>query len=437
MTQFSPYWWQDQPQYSNDNEPPSNADIVVVGAGYTGLSAAITLAKSGASVVVLDAEDIGFGASTRNGGMLGSGHKVSTAQAIKRYGEKTAQEIHKEANSSLKFTINLIKNNNIDCELQECGRLRTAWIPKHQTDMANNMNDLKSIEHFDSHMVEKSSMHKHINTELYFGGQLYEGHAAVHPRKLHYGMLQLALDAGAKVFGGIRVNNIEKVTESFDNGFRVYASAQVISCKKVLMATNGYTRAGLSKYLARRILPVPSFIATTEDIGTERVASLLPGGNCMVETRKRFCYYRATPCGRRIMLGTRAAMHPITPQQALPTIKKMLTGIFPSMEGVGISHCWTGFTGFSFSNLPSLGEHKGVYYALGYCGNGVAMAPYLGHKAALKLLNPKKQHTVFEKTLLNTKFYYHGNPWFLPFSSVIYRGQDIIDGYLSNRAKNN
>ena len=91
------------------------------------MSAALTLSQSGCSVVVLDAEAIGFGASTRNGGMLGSGHKISTDQAARQYGSKIAAQIHEEANASLVFSTNLIKENNIDCELQICGRLRTAW----------------------------------------------------------------------------------------------------------------------------------------------------------------------------------------------------------------------------------------------------------------------------------------------------------------------
>ena len=118
MTQYSPYWWQDQPQYINSDVIPKKADIVIVGAGYTGLSAALTLSQTGCSVVVLDAEAIGFGASTRNGGMLGSGHKVSTDQATRQYGSKIAAQIHEEANASLAFTTSLIKENNIECELQ-------------------------------------------------------------------------------------------------------------------------------------------------------------------------------------------------------------------------------------------------------------------------------------------------------------------------------
>ena len=202
------------------------------------------------------------------------------------------------------------------------------------------------------------------------------------------------------------------------------------------MATNGYTRPNLSKYLSRRVLPVPSFVITTVDIGKDKVQSLLPGGHCMVETRKRYCYYRPTPCGKRIMLGTRAAMHSISPEEALPTLRMMLIEIFPSLGDVEISHCWTGFTGFSFSQLPNLSVNNGIYSALGYCGNGVAMAPYLGHKAALKMLNPNHQATIFEQTPLQTRPYYFGRPWFLPLASAYFRLYDFYD-YLRRKKELN
>ena len=122
MTKFTPYWWEGQPRFENNTELPQSADVVIVGAGYTGLSAALTLANNGKKVIVLDAEDIGFGASTRNGGMLGSGHKVSNDHAQQKYGSEVASNLHKEANASLAYTTNLIKENQIDCDLQICGR---------------------------------------------------------------------------------------------------------------------------------------------------------------------------------------------------------------------------------------------------------------------------------------------------------------------------
>ena len=134
------------------------------------------------------------------------------------------------------------------------------------------------------------------------------------------------------------------------------------------------------------------------------------------------------------MLGTRAAMHAVSAEEALPIIRKMLLEIFPSLEAVKISHCWTGFTGFNYSKLPSLDCNDGVYAALGYCGNGVAMAPYLGHKAALKILNPEKRVTVFEEISLQTRPYYFGIPWFLPLATIYFRVYDLFDYYRRQRA---
>ena len=435
MTKFTPYWWEDQPQYKNNSELPKTADVVIIGAGYTGLSAALTLSRAGKNVIVLDSEAIGYGASSRNGGMLGSGHKVSLGSAIHQYGQEIADQLHKESNASLLYTTKLIQENNIECELQLCGRLRTAWVPKDQTNMLKNLEKLQFIESFNSNMIDSEKMSQFIKTDLYFGSQLYQDHGAVQPRKFHYGLLQLAIKAGAQIFGGAEVTKVKDNSKTTKKNFKVFTGNKFINCSDVLMATNGYTRNNLSKYLARRILPVPSFIITTEEIGFEKVRSLLPGGNCIVETRKRYCYYRPTPCGKRIMIGTRAAMHAISAEEALPILRKMLVEIFPSLKDIEISHCWTGFTGFNFSKLPSLDCNKGIYSALGYCGNGVAMAPYLGHKAAIKILNPKKRATIFEEISLQTRPYYYGIPWFLPIASIYFRIYDLFDYYRRKRNK--
>jgi len=429
MTKYSPYWWEDQPKYIESSGLPKNTDVVIVGAGFTGLSAAITLAKSGVSVVVFDSEELGFGASTRNGGMLGSGHKVSPQEAEKKYGLEIAGKIHKEANASLAFTTDLIKENNIDCDLKICGRLRTSWLPQDHLSMSENLKKLKAIDDFNSRMIDSSKMFESVKTDLYFGGQYYEDHGSVQPRKFHYGLHQMALNAGAKVFGRMPVKQVNPKSGDKQAGFKVSVDNKSISCKDVLIATNGYTRLSLSTYLARRILPVPSFIVTTDEIGADRVNSLIPGGHCIVETRKRYCYYRPTPCGKRIMIGTRAAMHSMSAEKALPLLRKTLSEIFPELDGVKISHCWTGFTGFSFSMLPNLGCHNGIYSAMGYCGNGVAMAPYLGHMAALKIIEPNKKITVFEDTSLQTRPYYFGSPWFLPIASAYFKAYDKLDNY--------
>ena len=215
--------------------------------------------------------------------------------------------------------------------------------------MSSNLKKLQSIESFNSEMIKPAKMIHSIKTDLYFGGQLYKDHGAVHPRKFHYGLLQLAIKEGARVYGKSEVLGVKHDSKKINNSFKISTSKGSIVCDDVLMATNGYTRNNLSKYLARRILPVPSFIITTEEIGIEKVQELLPGSNCMVETRKRYCYYRPTPCGKRIMIGTRASMHALTAEEAMPTLRKMLIEIFPSLNDVEISHCWTAFTAYTFS----------------------------------------------------------------------------------------
>ena len=163
--------------------------------------------------------------------------------------------------------------------------------------MSENLKKLKTIDDFNSRMIDSSKMSESINTDLYFGGQYYEDHGSVQPRKFHYGLHQLAINSGAKVFGNMPVKQITQLSADEGAGFIVSVANEFISCKDVLIATTGYTRSSLSKYLSRRILPVPSFIITTDEIRTERVNSLIPGGCCIVETRKRYCYYRPTPCG--------------------------------------------------------------------------------------------------------------------------------------------
>ena len=152
--------------------------------------------------------------------------------------------------------------------------------------MSDNLQKLKAIDDFNSKMIGHDMMSKSIKTELYFGGQFYQDHGSVQPRKFHYGLLKLALNAGVKVFGDQPAHSVKPR----GSGFCITTKNQFIDCEQVLMATNGYTQSRVSKFLARRVLPVPSFIIVTEELGKDQVQALLPGGHCMVETRQSFCY---------------------------------------------------------------------------------------------------------------------------------------------------
>ena len=147
--------------------------------------------------------------------------------------------------------------------------------------------------------------------------------------------------------------------------------------------------------------------------GMKRKDSLFPGGRMMVETRTRHCYYRRAPDANRILIGARAAVHQITPQRAAPVMRRLLLSIFPQLEDVALTHVWKGNVAMTRVELPHLGRHRGLHYALGYSGSGVAMAPYLGFKIAHKLLGDRHGDTAFDRVEFNPIPLYWGDPWFL------------------------
>ena len=423
-----PYWWEWTPTDTSEANTtlPAEADVVIIGAGLTGLSAARTLASAGRSVLVLEAEHLGYGASTRNGGMIGSGHRISLDAAEKTYGLQTAHELIREAVESLRFTKRLIQEENIDCDLRVCGRFRAFWTRKEYTTAGRMLDRLQAIAPSETALVPRNEQHKEIATDLYHGGVLMLEHGGLHPRKFHAGMLHAARRAGAEVIGETPMTGLDRQATTF----KVTTPRGEIHSSEVLIATNGYTPSFL-KALSRRVFPVPSFVAATETLPKTTLDKLMPGRRMMVETRNMHCYYRCSPDDTRLLLGARAALTNISQEKATKTLKSLIGQIFPDLSEVNISHSWRGNTGFTFSFFPHVGVRDGVHHAIGYCGNGNAMAPYLGFKAALRILKQPEGHTAFEKTLFPTRAYYHGHPWFLSVANLVYGVKDRIDNVRS------
>ena len=209
--------------------------------------------------------------------------------------------------------------------------------------------------------------------------------------------------------------------------FTVATHGATVAARDVVVATNGYT-GPVTPAFRRRLIPVPSFIIATEDLGEVRVKALIPSGRMIVESRTRHCYYRPSPDGRRILFGGRAALTPTPPRKSGAILYKMMTGLFPDLDGVKISHSWTGFVAFSRDHLPHVGLRDGIHYALGYSGSGVAMAPYLGHKAAHKVLGNAEGRSPFDDTPFRAFPVYDGRPWFLPLVELWYRHKDRREG---------
>lgn len=421
MPNPNPYWWDDFSPFQNQPEAlPTQCDVVIVGAGLTGCSAALTLAKAGVNVVVFDAERPGFGASTRNGGMVGGGYRLSPEEMDARFGFETSQQLLTEANiDSLAFASKRIADENIDCDFNVYGRFRGLWNKADYDDTARALDRLRKRVPVQIDMIPKENQRQEIGTDFYSGGMLIHDHGGLHPAKYMNGMLTAALRAGAQVFAETPVTEILKL----GTDFMVTTSKGKIKAGSVLVATNGYTPRNFPK-LKRRIIPLSSFLIATEELPRDLVDEIMPTKRMYVETRLRHCYYRLSPDNKRFIIGGRAAMSNVFQGNTAKVLHGLMSEIFPQLSNAKISHNWSGQTGFTFSFLPHIGQLDGVWHAVGYSGSGNAMAPYLGHKAALLMMGNKAGETAFTKTNLETRTWYRKTPWFLPFAHQLYRFND-------------
>lgn len=431
MTRPQPYWWApakfpDPASPSPTDATPSPAalpaecDVLVIGAGHTGLSAARTLASRGRSAVVLDKEVPGYGASSRNGGMIGGGHRLSVEQLESRFGAQVGHRMLKEAHvEALAFARSVIEDEGIDCDFKQTGRFRGLWLDSEYETSARELERLQAIFDLDAWMVPQARQREEVATDLYAGGTVYAAHGALNPAKYVLGLLAAARRAGAQVFGQTPATGVERS----GSGFVVDTPAGKIRAGQVLVATNGYTDGALP-WLRRRIVPIPSFIVATEELGENRLRDLFPTGRMVAESRERHCYFRPSPDYKRLIFGGRAAMFPAPDGLAQSELRRLMTEVFPQLGDVTFEHSWSGRTGFSFNFMPNVGERDGIWHAMGYSGSGNAMAPYLGHKVALQMLGDSEGDTAFTQTPFDGRFWHPGKPWFLPFADVFFRLRD-------------
>ncbi len=430
MTESEPFWWEETgpPRPPPLTDLPKEVDAAIIGAGLTGLSAARTLARHGRSVLALDSGSPGVGASSRNGGMLGGGHRLSLDDMEARYGPDLGRRLLREAHlDSFSFVRKLIAEEDIACDFKETGRFRGFWHASEYESTARSLERLQSLIPLEAEMIPQARQRSEVASDLYRGGVAFPRHAGLNPAKWVAGLMAAALRAGASIQGDTAVTGVQRDGTEW----RIRTPRGMVRAAQVLAATNGYTPAFL-RALRRRIVPVPSFIAVTEPVGANRIGTLFPSGRMVVESRARHCYYRPSPCGTRIVFGGRAATFEVPQRFASAELRRLLTQVFPDLGPVSFTHSWRGRTGCSFDFLPNVGQIDGVWHALGYSGSGNAMAPWLGHKAALQMIGNPEGETAFSQTALPARWWKPGGAWFLPFADVTYRARDVIDNSRRN-----
>jgi len=403
--------------------PLKTVDVAIVGSGYTGLNAALETVRGGLSTLVLDAESIGFGCSTRNGGQISTSVKPSFQKLSTRYDAKTAQAIRAEGETALEWIGDLIKQEAIDCDFVRSGRFHAAHTPRHFKNLIKETDQLRKDEGIESFQVTRQEQFKELGSDSYYGGVVFTRHASLQPAKYHRGLLHSAIDAGAHITENCAVLNIEE--QKHKQGYLLSTPKGPIKANKVIIATNGYT-SNLTPWLQRRVIPVGSYVIATEPLPAALVDKLFPTNRIASDTCKVVYYYRPSPDRKRIVFGGRVSATETDPKVSGPRLYKEMCRIFPELKKFRISHSWSGTVAYTFDETAHTGTHNGIHYAMGYCGSGVSMSSYLGMRLGQKVLGKAEGKTAFDNLPFPTRPFYTGNPWFLPAAVKMYQWRDKL-----------
>lgn len=419
----SPYWWDETPRSQIQTTAlPASADVVVVGAGYTGLCAALQTARGGRSTVVLDAQDAGWGCSTRNGGQISTSLKPGFDELAAKYGSERAFNILIEGHNSLAWIGEFIAEENIDCDYKVSGKFVGAHNAAQYERLGKKISrQVKGLE-TQAHLISRAEQSAELGSDFYHGGAVFPEYASVNPAKLHQGILDKVLAERVAVLDRCAALNIAREA----HGFVVTTAKGKVRARDVIVASNGYTGA-ITPWLRRRVIPIGSYIIATEPLGPGQMDRLIPRDRMIGDTRRLVYYYRASPDRNRILFGGRVSLAESDPYITGPKLFSSMTRIFPELKDTRISHSWVGFVGYTFDTLPHIGKREGMHYAMGYCGSGVAMASYLGTRAGQQLLGLKQGRTGFDDLTFQSRPLYTGNPWFLGASILFYRGLDRLN----------
>jgi len=424
-----PYWWDTvsdpHPSIAEPGtlEPGASFDVAVIGAGYTGLAAGRQLARSGASVIVVEREGTGWGASSRNAGQVLTGLKLDPAALVARFGESRARELFDASLTSMASLESLIQDEDIECEYERTGHIYAACKPTHFDALRDEQQLLARVFNHPVSLVPAADQATELGTHAYHGLLLDERSGAINPAKYVHGLARAAIRSGARILEHVTVRELSRTA----GVWTVKTTSGDIRAKEVFVATNGYTGAA-TPALQRRLIPIGSYIIATKPLPDAVAARLLPRRR-MVFDSKHFLHYFRLTADNRLLFGGRAEFSGPTLEsatRATAILHHGMASVFPELAETPIEYAWSGHVAFTRDQMPHAGRLDGAFYAGGYCGHGIAMATYLGGLMARRIAGER-----FDHPLLDAPFpaipLYRGRPWFLPLVGAYYRFRDWVD----------
>jgi len=421
----TPYWWEAyKPTAGELVDVPRTARVAIVGGGYAGLSTAFELAKHGVDAVVLEAYELGSGASTRNGGAVSGGVNVGKSFSGKTLAvdRDRVDRILSDAADAFGLIDRLIDEERIACFWEKPGRFVGAWARRHYDAQSRRLAMLNAAAQSGAYMVPRERQREEIASDYYFGGMVVERSGKLHPALYYQGLLDACRRRGVPVCARAAATRIGRE----GSGWRVETARGTLSAGDVVVATNGYT-GSLTPALRRRVVPIASHIIATEELPLDLAASLIPRARTLSDTKRVLCYYRMSPDGMRMVFGGRARFTQVDATVSAPILHRYMTDRFPQLRGVKVTHAWTGNVAFTLDALPHMGCRDDLHYCLGCNGSGVAMMTYLGWQTARKIARVANYACSFDTEEFPDHPLYSGNPWFLPVVGGYYRLRDHLD----------
>ncbi|AOJ72462.1 MULTISPECIES: NAD(P)/FAD-dependent oxidoreductase [Burkholderia] len=422
---FESYWLDTRPEFCEGCEAPveGRADVVVIGGGFTGLSAALELAKRGVQAVVLEAGQIAAEASGRNGGQCNTGLAQDYAALAARVGAPRAQAFYRAYASAVATVDSIVAEHAIDCDFLRTGKLKLAAKPQHFAGLAKTFELLRRDVDPDVELIEPAHMRDEVGSDRFYGGLLQRTGAQMHMGKFGVGLARAAVARGARVYEHAAVTQLKRLD---GERHEITSTRGTIRADRVLVAT-GASQLGPFQWFRRRIAPVGSFIVVTEPLPKAQLDRLFPNRRAYVTTRHIGNYFRVTP-DDRLLFGGRARFalsNPHSDAKSGDILRAGMAAYFPELANVRLDYCWGGLVDITADRLPRAGQHEGLYYSMGYSGHGVQMSVHMGRVMADVLYGAAASNPWRELDWPAMPGHF-GHAWFLPFVGAYYRLQDIL-----------
>lgn len=362
---------------------PAEADVVVIGGGFTGLSAALHLAEAGKRVVVLEAAEVGWGASGRNGGQVNPGWKVLPSEIVARYGRARGERVARMAHATCDLVFELIDRFRISCDACRPGYLQAVFGGRGRRTQESWAREW-SAHGVEVELLDKRAFADLLGTERYGGGLRDPRGGNLQPLSYARGLARAAAGLGAELYGRSPALAVSRRGA----GWRVATPDGEVACEHVVIGTNGYTD-DLWPGLKRTVVPVASFIVASRPLGQNLARTILPGRHAVSDTRRVLYYFRMDRDDRFVFGGRGrlfdGADH--ADQGDMRHLKAAACRLYPQLEGIGWDYAWGGYVAVTPAHTPHLMRlAPGVFAGLGYNGRGVAMATMMGKQLSLAVL---------------------------------------------------